>query len=400
MTGYSRSDLETGELTWRKMTPPEWMEVSEGQMMGLEQTGRIGPYEQEYVHKDGSRSWMLLAGTELEDGTIVKYCMDISDRIRAEEQVVAGLDQISDILESIADGFYAVDKDWRLTFVNRRSEELWGRPREEMLGKLLWDLFPGIDVQATRGYQLHVTAAAERRPIREEFESVLLGCWVSLSIWPQRDGGLSVYFRDISDRKRVEEERELLARELSHRVKNTLAVVQALAMQTRVREGSIDAYREAFVGRLQAMARAHNLLLEAQWRGTDLQNLVAQALEAYRVDHPEVVEADGPSLSVTAKQALGLNLVLHELGTNAAKYGALSHHGGRLRVSWQIEQKPERRVSLLWQERDGPPVVPPQEQGFGTRLIEQACSHELGGTAELNYAPDGLVCKLVFPLSL
>jgi two-component system, chemotaxis family, CheB/CheR fusion protein len=278
MTGYTRSEVEARQLSWRLMTPPEWMDVSAEEMRKLKETGRIGPYEKEYFRKDGSRSWMLFVGSKLDDGTLVEYCIDISDR------------------------------------------------------------------------------------------------------------------------KRAEEERELLARELSHRVKNTLAVVQALALQTDGQAHSIDTYRQAFVGRLQALARAHDLLLEAQWRGADLRHLVEQAVAAYRVDHPEVVEVEGPSVVITAKQALGLNLVLHELGTNAAKYGALSRPEGRVCVSWLIEEASGRRVRLRWLERHGPTVAPPAEKRFGTRLIERACSYELEGAAELNFAPEGLSCELDFPL--
>ena len=158
---------------------------------------------------------------------------------------------------------------------------------------------------------------------------------------------------DITERKRGERERELLARELSHRVKNMLAVVQALAMQTD-HSRSVEEFRDTFIGRLQALARAHSLLLDAQWRGADLKQLVEQALEAYRVDHPDMIEIEGEPVPLTANQGLGLSLVLHELATNAAKYGALSHADGTRRVSWQVEEGDQsRRVRLRWQERGG-----------------------------------------------
>jgi PAS domain S-box-containing protein len=279
MTGYSRSEVDARQLTWRKMTAPEWIAESEEQMRKVEATGRIGPYEKEYLLKDGSRCWMLFAGADLGDGTLVEYCIDISAR------------------------------------------------------------------------------------------------------------------------KRAEEERELLARELSHRVKNTLAVVQALAMQTNGRIQSVEAFREAFVGRLHAMARAHSLLLDAHWRSADLKSLVEQTVAAYQVDDPEVVEVEGDLVVITPKQGLGLSLVLHELGTNAAKYGALSSSEGRLRVSWQVEHGSARRLRLTWEERHGPKVEPPTEKGFGLQLIKRACTYELEGEVELDYAPEGLTCVVVFPLA-
>jgi two-component system, chemotaxis family, CheB/CheR fusion protein len=123
-----------------------------------------------------------------------------------------------------------------------------------------------------------------------------------------------------------------------------------------------------------------------------------QALAVYRIDHPEVVEVDGEPVALTPKQALGLSLILHELGTNGLKYGALSRDEGRLHVSWQIEQMSDRRIRLKWEERHGPRVEPPMEKGFGLQLIERAASYELDGNVELNFASYGLVCEVVFPL--
>ena len=178
-------------------------------------------------------------------------------------------------------------------------------------------------------------------------------------------------------------------------------MVQALATQTDHSQ-SVEDYRETFLGRLSALARAHSLLVELEWRRADLRQLVERALEAYRVDHPEVIEVDGQSVPLSPNQGVGLGLILHELGTNAAKYGALSQHAGRVRVSWQVEgggANPGRRLRLVWQEQGGPPVVPPKDKGFGTRLIERAGSYELEGQVELDYARDGLRCELSFPLS-
>ena len=204
---------------------------------------------------------------------------------------------------------------------------------------------------------------------------------------------------DLTERKRGERERELLARELNHRVKNILAVVQSLAMQTD-HSRSVEEFRDTFVGRLSALARAHSLLLDAEWRGADLRELVEQALQAYRVDHPDKIEIEGEPVPLTASQSLGLSLILHELGTNAAKYGALAHEEGRVHVSWQVEERKQgRRLRLRWVERGGPEVGELGEKGFGTRLIERACTYELEGEVELDYAPEGLRCEVVFPLA-
>jgi two-component system, chemotaxis family, CheB/CheR fusion protein len=259
-----------------------------------------------------------------------------------------------------------------------RPEE-WPLARSITTGEVVID----EEISIVRGDDTAAVLSVSSAPIRDADGAIAAGV---------------VMFVDITGRKENERERELLAQELSHRVKNTLAVVQSLAMQTDGRIRSVEAYREAFIGRLQALARAQNLLLEARWRGTDLKVLVEQAVAAYRVDHPQVVEAEGEPVAVTPRQGLGLSLILHELGTNAAKHGALTRSDGRLHVSWQVEAGSERRVRLRWQERHGPVVEPPAAKGFGTRLIERACEYELGGNVELNYAPSGLSCELVFPV--
>ena len=118
------------------------------------------------------------------------------------------------------------------------------------------------------------------------------------------------------------------------------------------------------------------------------------------MDNPEVIEVEGEPVPLTSQQSLGLSLVLHELGTNAAKYGALSQHDGRLRVFWHKEKNDESaRLCLYWQERGGSRAGPPTEKGFGSRLIEQTCKHHLNGSVELDYAPEGLSCRIVFPLN-
>jgi two-component sensor histidine kinase len=205
---------------------------------------------------------------------------------------------------------------------------------------------------------------------------------------------------DVTERLCAERERELLVRELSHRVKNVFAVVQALATQTDGRIRSVEAYREAFLGRLRAMARTHGMVLDADWRGTELGALVGQAVEAYRADRPEVVAIEGEPIPLTPAQSLGLSLVLHELGTNAAKFGALSNHEGHVRISWcKQEDQGKASVRLRWEERGGPQITPPTEKGFGSRLIEQASTFQLEGSVELDYATEGLTCCIEFPLT-
>ena len=206
-------------------------------------------------------------------------------------------------------------------------------------------------------------------------------------------------FRDISDRKQAEEQHRMLTHELSHRVKNTLAVVQALARQPGVSEMTVEQYRDRFIGRIQALARAHDQLLETNWQSADLSTLVRTTLSAYGRDGAAEQAAEGPAVRLTPKQGLGLALVLHELATNASKYGALSIKEGKLHISWEmIRREGKVQVRLIWREREGPPAEGGSPEGFGTKLIQRACAYDLDGSAELGLAPEGLTAEIVFPL--
>jgi two-component system, chemotaxis family, CheB/CheR fusion protein len=227
---------------------------------------------------------------------------------------------------------------------------------------------------------------------------VLQTSWANIRLPDHTHVGIGI---DITERKQSEEQRELLLAELSHRVKNLLAVLQALASQTSRNSASIEEFRTVFEGRLRALARAHGLLFEGQWQGADLQTLIEQTLDAHRVDRPEAIEVAGPPVTLAPKQGLALGLALHELGTNAAKYGALSTGAGRIRISWELDNREGQRwVRLDWQELGGPQVRPPTKHGFGTTLIKRTFEYELGGSAELLFKATGLRCRASFPLSV
>jgi two-component system, chemotaxis family, CheB/CheR fusion protein len=203
---------------------------------------------------------------------------------------------------------------------------------------------------------------------------------------------------DVTERKRAEQERDMLVGELNHRVKNSFAVMRALVTQGNAAR-SAEGYRKVLLGRMDALARTHDLLLESHWQGADMHSL-ARALQPFAGERTEAIEIEGAPVRLNPRQALTVSLVLHELATNAAKYGALSVPEGRVRLSWQIERaEDERHLRLLWQERCGPPITTPRETGFGTELIRRAFAFELGGTADLAFEPEGVRLEATFPLS-
>jgi two-component sensor histidine kinase/CHASE1-domain containing sensor protein len=202
---------------------------------------------------------------------------------------------------------------------------------------------------------------------------------------------------EIAARRAVEQQRELLIAELNHRVKNTLATVQSIASQT-LREGAgAEEIRASFESRLLALSQAHDLLTRDSWRGARLAELVQMELAPY--GRPDQVRVHGDEVLLTPNTAVALAMALHELATNAAKYGSLSTADGSLSVSWETrEQTGQPWLHLLWQEGGGPPVEPPTRRGFGTRLIETGLKRQLHGRVELEFAPQGVRCRIEVPL--
>jgi PAS domain S-box-containing protein len=202
---------------------------------------------------------------------------------------------------------------------------------------------------------------------------------------------------DISERKQAERRLELALQELRHRVKNMLAVVQSLASQTLRHGGSLEAFAEAFQGRLVGLAGAHDLLVETNWAETGLRALIVAQLAPF-LERQDRLTLAGEDVMLPANAVLTLGMTLHELATNAAKYGALSTDAGTVEVTWRQEPTADgQEVALLWQERGGPRVAPPEHRSFGTQLIEAGIAHELDGAVALTFDPDGVRCELRFP---
>jgi PAS domain S-box-containing protein len=208
--------------------------------------------------------------------------------------------------------------------------------------------------------------------------------------------GVFVEGYDVTDRVRAEQQQKLLVDELNHRVKNTLATVQAIAAQTLRGHPEPADFREQFEARLMALSGTHDLLTATSWRSACLKDVLLAELKPHGEGRYEL---DGADLNLTPNQALTLGLVFHELATNAAKYGALSSPAGSICVSWAVGRKDgEARLTLTWTERGGPAVAPPMRKGFGSRLIERTLKGDIDGAASLDFAPSGLVCRIEAPL--
>jgi two-component sensor histidine kinase len=203
---------------------------------------------------------------------------------------------------------------------------------------------------------------------------------------------------DVTERKRAEERQKLLVNELNHRVKNTLVSVQSIASQTLRTTDSPQAFHVAFEGRLMALSHTHNLLTEQNWEGASLREIFDFELEAFaardRIDFDYVRD-----LQLSPKATVALGMAVHELATNALKYGALSVPEGRVQVVWALDPASDHLVlHLTWTERGGPPVVTPTRHGFGARLLEKGLAGELSAQVSLAYDSLGLVCTMRLPI--
>ena len=227
-------------------------------------------------------------------------------------------------------------------------------------------------------------------------ESSLVGpLWRKLAITSVIGGillltGLAFAVRMATAIARGEMLHDLLIEELNHRVKNTLAILQSIAVQT-FRSAS-RSEREKFEGRLGALAEAHNLLSTEKWQGSELQDVVKRVLQPYLLNNPERMKMFGPHVPLSPRVAVILSMIVHEIATNAAKYGALSNDSGTVTVDWEvITENATKKLRLIWTEAGGPHVTAPVQRGFGSRLIERSARDQLGGEATVDFLPRGVV---------
>jgi len=235
--------------------------------------------------------------------------------------------------------------------------------------------------------------------------SLVAPLWRNLAITSLAGGvllaiGLAFAVRMATTIARAETLHDLLIEELNHRVKNTLAILQAIAVQS-FRSAS-RAEREKFEGRLGALAEAHNLLSKEKWQGSELQDVIERVLKPYRLNSPERIKMSGPKVPLSPRLAVVLSMIVHEIATNAAKYGALSNDSGGVTLAWEVlgENDPAHagKLRMLWRESGGPVVVAPIQRGFGSRLIERSARDQLGGEATVDFLPRGVVYTITCAL--
>jgi PAS domain S-box-containing protein len=315
-------------------------------------------------------------------------------RLRAEDE----MRRLASIVESSDDAIISKDLNSTISSWNQGAQRLFGYTAEEVVGKPVSILFPhdrqneeaGILARIRRGERVEHYETVRRRKDGTLFD-------VSLTVSPLKDErgwiiGASKIARDISERKRAEAQRELLVAELSHRVKNTLATVISIQQQSFAKAASVEEAGASFAARIRALAQTHGRLAEGQWTGVVLETMFRDELAPY--DGADI-RLTGPAVTLSPARAVTLGMAIHELATNAAKYGALSGKTGLVTIDWAVE---DGELRIRWSERGGPAVTPPSRSGFGRVLLERALASDLDGDVTLDFAPEGLTCTIVLPL--
>jgi PAS domain S-box-containing protein len=312
------------------------------------------------------------------------------------------------LLDAVEQAVIATDLDGKVIYWSRFSETLYGWTAEEALGCNILELNtpPGPE------------AETEVQAILAELQA---GRSWSGELWlRRRDGGLFAaqitnspihdehgefigivgVSADVTERHSSERRLRLMVNELNHRVKNTLFTVQAVAAQTFRGAGTIGEAQTALFGRIQALARTHDVLTEERWDGADLREIVDKASMAYGGDDGRRFQIEGPPVRITPQAAVSISLALHELATNAVKHGALSNDLGTISVAWALTpgKRGPTELTLDWIERGGPLVGQPSREGFGMRLLRRGLPADLTGQVDIRYPTEGLTCRIVAPV--
>ncbi|WP_309092726.1 PAS domain-containing protein [Phenylobacterium sp.] len=364
------------------------------------------PYEIEYRlrHVSGEYRWVLGRGLPLRgaSGAIERWmgtCTDIDELKRSSAELQRTSALLTLISDSTPDMIYAKDRHSRIIYANRTAFRIIGVPQDQFLGHN--DLDWATDKDQARAIIANdqlVMREGRVVDVDETFTDPSGDTRVYRSLKaPLRDArgeviGLVGVTSDITERHRAIERERLLAREVDHRAKNLLAVVQSILRLTRAED--VRQYARTIEDRVHALSRVHGLLATNRWEGAQLGVLIREELAAFISARPGKIRLSGADVRLPPEPAQGMAMVLHELATNAAKYGALSRDEGELAVSWTADAETLR---LTWIERGGPPVQPPTRRGFGSTLLQGTIERQLGGQIDIRWAPEGLSVDLSIP---
>lgn len=410
--GYKIGEIVPSYEAWRARVHAEDLPAIEEAFEEAKRSRDIYTETFRFQHPDGKIVHVLARGRFFfgDNGRpirMVGVMSDLTELRDAQTRAALSERRLESVYANAPVGLAYYDRQLRFRAINEALADINGYPAEEHLGKTPREVDKDLGAfiepllnrvietgKAEKDLELHEPAGT-RGPDEH---------WWLVSYDPARDFsgaivGINAAVQDITDIKTAEAHRELLLGELNHRVKNSLAIIQAMASHTLRNSSSLEVFKETFIGRLHAIASAHEILTSSQWRLAGLAELIAKQVGPYAAIDGQRVRLDGPSVILSPTSAHALGLILHELATNASKYGALSTEAGHIEISWNVIHEPGRdRVKMEWVERGGPSVSPPRHKGFGSRLIETSLSHSLGGSADLRYGACGFSATLNVPI--
>lgn len=352
-------------------------------------------------HKDGRHvSVELNASQMLDEGGKVSAASlvfrDLSERAAAFE----GLARLASIIEFSDDAILSKELDGTIQSWNLGAEKLFGYRAEDVIGKSITLLEPPEGLAEEE----QILARLKRGEPSQHIETVRLAkggrridVWATISPLKNRDGyvvGASTIIRDIGDRKLADVRVKMLLAEVNHRAKNLLGIVQAVARQT-ARHSDPEVFVKRLSERIVSLAASQDLLVKSLWQGTEISDLVEAQLAHFKDLLGTRISFSGPPALLTAAATQGIGMALHELATNAAKYGALSNEEGRVRVSWQVDAG---EFAMSWLEEGGPKVAAPSRKGFGQIVLGRLAEGATGGTAEINFRESGVCWTLSAPV--
>ncbi len=351
--------------------------------------------ELRHICKDGREVIVESRQQLLGDSTVIGVNRDVTERHQTQQQ----LNFLASIVQSSDDAIVSKNLDGIITSWNKGAERIFGYTAEEAVGQPITIVIP----QDRQNEERTILTRIRRGERIEHFETVRQRkhgslIWVALTISPVKNAegkivGASKIARDITEQKRTSDQIATLAREAEHRSKNLLANVQAMVDLSQA--DAVADFKEAIKGRIQALANVHSLFVASRWIGAELSAIAKQEFAPYSATGEKRVRIDGPQVLLEPNTAQILAVTLHELATNAAKYGALSTANGHIDVKWSEEA--DGRLNLRWMETGGPTVQPPSRRGFGGRIIEKMIG-QLKGKTRFDWRAEGLVCEITLPV--
>jgi PAS domain S-box-containing protein len=327
-----------------------------------------------------------------------------TEQRRLAEELGAALQRYDTALRGAKVTVFTHDKDMRYTSI---SNAFLGRSIEEIVGRSDEELLPTSNLVAVTALKKSAFELGEAKDAEIHLQDGESERWFDFHIEPLRDLigriiGLTCAAVDITERKEGEAHLRMLMRELTHRSKNLLAVIQAMARQTARHTGTTESFLDRFAARLQALAMSHDLLVQESWHGASLEELVRSQLGHHLEDGQKQISIKGPSVLLKPEAAQGLGLALHELATNAIKYGALSTPAGLVSISWKRMQASDGHgIEIIWKESNGPAVATPgpTQRGFGSLVFERHLARSLESEVALTFEPDGVLCGIIVPIT-